>query len=201
MTSRCIVAWCCVAGARRWSVGTGGGGQQQASEQASEQARRRRIWRRRRRRLCAGAPRAHLDHLRRALHLPVQAGVADDARRVAHLAAHLVEPRDGAHDAALLHRGQRADLAEGHAPRPLVHHLHQAELEVLARVLARVDVAHAGVALHRARGRRDAAQVVARGLKPRRQRQPVFVFLLRSGRGGTRAGGGCVECSSRRSRV
>lgn len=53
------------------------------------------------------------DQLTGGLHLLVQRGVADDAGRVADLAARLVQARDGADDGALLNFSELGDLAEG----------------------------------------------------------------------------------------
>jgi len=53
------------------------------------------------------------DELARGLHLLIERCVADDARRIADLAAGLVETRDGADDGALLHLGQFGDLRKG----------------------------------------------------------------------------------------
>lgn len=71
-----------------------------------------------------------LDGCRGRLHLLEQRRVAHDARSVHQLAALLVQAHDAAHNAALHDVRQPADLLEGRAHGPLVHHL-QGRGEVL----------------------------------------------------------------------
>ena len=65
------------------------------------------------------------DHVLRRLHLRKELRIANDARRVLHLAARLIQPRDDPYNSPLEHIRQIRDPIEAHPARPLVHDFHQ----------------------------------------------------------------------------
>lgn len=61
------------------------------------------------------------DTQRHGLHLAIERLVAHHHRRLLEVLAELVEASNGADDASFLELGAPRHIAEGHAPRPLIH--------------------------------------------------------------------------------